>query len=105
MSESGMNIQANTKLRTGVDIFAGVSNFPRVRSASGPAVKTVRMKRNQIIYRIPENASHPKPRNHINSKMESLRDERATRGAKSSVQAKTMFICQPWLMGGNHSTL
>src|SRR5687768_11336928 len=100
-----MNKEANTKLRTGVDVFAGVSNFPRARSARGPAVRTVRMKRNQIIYRIPENASHPKPRNHIHSKMESLRDERATRGAKRSVQAKTTFICQPRLVGGNHSTL
>src|SRR5687767_2033796 len=100
-----MNKQARAKLKTEEDVFTGVSSFPRVSSARGPAVKTVRMKRNQIMYRIPENASQPKPRNHIHSNMEGLRDERATRGAKRSVQAKTMFICQPRLVGGNHSTL
>src|SRR5215210_6552861 len=100
-----MNKQARAKLKIEDDVFTGVSSFPRVRSARGPAVNTVRMKRNQIMYRIPENASQPNPRNHIHSNIESLRDERAARGAKSSVQAKTMFICQPWLAGGNHSTL
>src|SRR5687767_8599965 len=105
MSESGMNKQARAKLKTGDDVFTRGSSFPRVRSARGPAVNIVRMKRNQIMYRIPENASQPKPRNHTHSKIEILRDERATRGAKSSVQAKTTFICQPRLVGGNHSTL
>src|SRR5215203_2575544 len=100
-----MNRHAIATLRAGEEIFTGPSSLLRVRSAKGAADNTAKRKRNQITYRMPEKASHPKPRNHTHSITESLRDENTTSGAKSSVQAKKIFICHPALTGGRHSTL